>query len=64
MTKNIYLETTSAWKSSDILFMTYNTYLIPQIDDLELREWLIHPDGGSTVQYLQEGKETRKSKIH
>ena len=26
--------------------MTYNTYLIPQIDDLELREWLIHVDGG------------------
>ena len=29
--------------------MTYNTYLIPQIDDLELCEWLIHLDGGSTV---------------
>ena len=27
--------------------MTYNTYLIPQIDDLELHEWLIHLDGGS-----------------
>ena len=28
--------------------MTYNTYLISQIDDLELREWLIHLDGGSS----------------
>ena len=27
--------------------MTYITYLVPQIDDLELREWFIHLDGGS-----------------
>ena len=32
--------------------MTYNTYLIPQIDDLELRKWLIHQDGGSMYEFV------------
>ena len=49
MMKNIYSKTTSSHESDDIILMTYDSYLVVQIDDLELRVRPIHPDGGSNI---------------
>lgn len=51
VTKNICLETTSAYEFSDMLLMKYNMYVGSQINDLELRGRPIHPDGGS-IKYV------------
>ena len=47
MMKKKYLKTTSSHESDDIILMTYDSYLVVHIDDLELRVCPTHPDGGS-----------------
>ena len=47
--KNIYSKTTSPQEFDDMILMKYDSYLITQMDDLELSVCLIHLNGGSNI---------------